>query len=121
MPMRRFNPRLLVLLCTISLLTAAAQNKLTSPKDQFGFNIGDDYRLVNYTQYEAYLKRLDRESDRMAVVDIGKTAEGRTEYTAIITSPENQRNLARYKEINRRLALAEGLTDDQARQLARDG
>jgi hypothetical protein len=102
-----------------------AQNRaaatITSPREQFGWDIGDDYRLVDYTQYEAYLKKLDRESERMVVADIGKTAEGRTEYTAIITSPENQRNLAKYKEINRRLALAEGLTDDQARQLARDG
>src|ERR1700694_3372101 len=96
----------------------AAPAKLTSPKEQFGWDIGDDYRLVNYTQYEQYLKKLDQESDRMTVLDIGKTAEGRTEYTAIITSPENHRNLARYKDISKRLALAEGLTDDQARQLA---
>ena len=40
---------------------------------------------------------------------------------AIITSSENHKNLAKYKDIARRLALAEGLTDDQARQLAKDG
>jgi len=94
---------------------------VTSPRAQFGHDIGDDYMLVNYTQYEQYLQKLDRESDRVRVVDIGKTAEGRTEYTAIITSPENQKNLAKYKDISRRLALAETLTDDQARQLAREG
>ena len=42
-------------------------------------------------------------------------------YLAIITSPANQKNLARYKEISERLAHAEGLTDDQARQLAHEG
>jgi Zinc carboxypeptidase len=113
----------------IALLLAAvaphAQNrtapKITSPKEQFGWEIGDDYRLVNYTQYEQYLKKVDLESDRMTLLDIGRTAEGRTEYTAVITSPENHRNLAKIKEANRRLALAEGLTDDQARQLAHDG
>ena len=57
----------------------------------------------------------------MTVVEIGKTAEGRPEYTAIITSPENHKKLAQIKDANRRLALAEGLNDDQARQLARDG
>ena len=56
------------------LVTAAAQSKLTSPKDHFGFNIGDDYQLVNYTQYEAYLKKLDAESDRMQVREMGKSA-----------------------------------------------
>jgi len=94
---------------------------LTTPKAQFGHDVGDDYFLANYTQYVEYLLKLDRESDRMTVVEIGKTAEGRPEYTAIITSPENQRRLAEIKGTNRRLALADVLGDDQARQLARDG
>jgi Zinc carboxypeptidase len=110
---------------TLSLFAAAssasAQNKITSPKEQFGFNIGDDYQLANYTQYETYLKKLDQESDRLKVVEMGKSAEGRTMYLAIVTSPDNQKKLDRYKEISRRLALAEGLTDDQARALAQEG
>ena len=57
----------------------------------------------------------------MVLHDMGKTAEGRTQWMAIVTSPENHRKLARYKEISRRLALAEGLTDDQARALAKEG
>ena len=51
--------------------------RITAPKAQFGHDIGDDYVLVNYTRYVEYLQKLDRESDRMTVVDIGKTAEGR--------------------------------------------
>ncbi|MGH9143184.1 MAG: M14 family metallopeptidase, partial [Vicinamibacterales bacterium] len=94
--------------------------KVTSPRDQFGFAIGDDYRLVNYTQYTDYLKKLQAQSERMIVTDIGKTEEGRTEFTAIITSPENQRKLPLIKAANRRLALAENLTDEQARVLARE-
>lgn len=48
---------LLLLLLILSLAPAAyAQGKLTSPKEQFGFNIGDDYQLANYTQLEAYFK-----------------------------------------------------------------
>ena len=115
-----------VLLLVLGAAAPAAQQTraagtITSPKEQFGHDIGDDYFLVDYTQYEQYLKKLARESARMTVLDIGRTAEGRIEYTAIITSPENQKRLARYKDINRRLALAEDITDDQARQLSRDG
>jgi len=40
---------------------------------------------------------------------------------AIITSPANQARLARYKDIARRLALAKGLTDADARRLAAEG
>ncbi len=98
----------------------SASSRLTSPKEQFGHDIGDDYFLVNYTQYVDYLKKLDQQSDRMTVIEIGKTEEGRPELTAIITSPENQRRLAQIKDTNRRLALADGLTDDQARALAKD-
>jgi hypothetical protein len=98
-----------------------AQLKVTSPKEQFGHDIGDDYFLVNYTQYVEYLQKMDKESDRMTVMEIGKTEEGRPELTAIITSPENHKKLAQYKEMNRKLALADGIADDQAHQLAKDG
>ena len=68
-----------------------------------------------------YWRKLDRESDRMKMVRIGTTAEGRPMWMAIITSPENQKKLARYQEISRRLALAENLTDAQAHALAAEG
>src|SRR5262245_47972642 len=95
--------------------------RITSPKEEFGANIGDDYFLANYTQIEAYWKRLDGESDRMALVDIGPSEEGRRQWMAIVTAPENFRTLDRYKDISQRLARAEGLTDDQARALAAEG
>ena len=37
---------------------------VTSPLEQFGFNLGDDYQLANYTQLESYWTRLATESDR---------------------------------------------------------
>jgi hypothetical protein len=99
----------------------AAQNGITSPLAQFGHNIGDDYFLANYTQMIDYWRKLDHESDRMKMVQIGTTAEGRPMWMAIITSPENHRRLGRYQEISRRLARAENLSDAQARALAAEG
>jgi hypothetical protein len=98
-----------------------AQGHITSPKEQLGWSVGDDYRLANYTQLTDYWKKLDAESDRLRMVSIGKTAEGRDQYMMIITSPANFAKLDRYKEISARLARAEGLTDDQAHALAREG
>src|SRR5689334_11478751 len=123
-PIRMKSPRLEAL--SIALLLAAApplvaQRSITTPLAQFGHNIGDDYFLANYTQMLDYWRKLDRESDRMRLVRIGTTAEGRPILMAIITSPENFRKLARYQEISRRLALAEGLTDAQAHALAAEG
>jgi len=100
---------------------ASAQTHITTPKEEFGANFGDDYFLASYKQIAAYWHKLDRQSDRMVVEEIGKTAEGRSQLMAIVTSPENHKKLARYKEISARLARAEGLTDAQARALAREG
>ncbi len=57
----------------------------------------------------------------MKLVDIGQTEEGRDQYMAIITSPDNIKNLDQYREISGKLALAEGLTEEQAHALAREG
>ncbi|MEO6525923.1 MAG: M14 metallopeptidase family protein [Gemmatimonadaceae bacterium] len=100
---------------------AAWSQRVTSPREQFGFDIGDDYQLANYTQFERYWRKLATQSDRMKLVDMGRTAEGRTQLMAVISSPANLAKLERYKEISRRLAFADGLTDDQARALAREG
>jgi hypothetical protein len=98
-----------------------AQTRLTTPQEEFGHEIGADYQLPNYQKLMAYWQKLAVQSDRMVLDTIGLTAEGRPQLMAIITSPENHRNLERYKEISRRLALAEGLTDEEARALAREG
>jgi hypothetical protein len=99
----------------------AAQRHITTPKEAFGASFGDDYFLASYRQIADYWRTLDAESDRMKVVEIGKTAEGRPQLMAIVTSPENHAELARLKEISARLARAEGLTDAEARALAKEG
>ena len=113
-------------LCIVTLLTAlglSAQTArhITSPKEEFGFDIGADYRLVNYSQLEGYWKKLASESDRMKLTDIGMTAEGRHQWMAVVSSPENIRNLAHFQDISRRMAAAEGISSDQAHALANEG
>ena len=95
--------------------------RITSPEEAFGARIGDDYFLATLPQFESYWKTLDQQSERMTLVDIGRTEEGRSQWMAVITAPENLRQLERYKDISRRLARAEGLSDAQARALAAEG
>ena len=111
---------LVALLVFAAAVRLPAQN-LTTPEQFFGHAIGADYQLPNYTRFEAYWRTLDRESPRMAVEEIGRTAEGRPQLMAIVTSPENHANLAPYKEISRRLALADGVGEEEARALAKEG
>ena len=98
-----------------------AQAGVTTPFQQFGHNIGDDYFLANYEQMIGYWQKLAKESKRMKLVNIGRTSYGRPMWMAVITSPENQRKLARYQEISRRLAHGDQMTDAQARALAAEG
>jgi hypothetical protein len=109
-------------LLALSLVVKAQKPRsITSPKQQFGHDIGDDYQLVNYTQETEYLNKLAKESDRMKLVDIGPTAEGRHQYMAIISSPANMKNLEHFREISQKLSQAKGLTDEQAKALAEEG
>ena len=98
-----------------------AQQRLTSPKEQFGHDIGADYVLPDYTQFVEYWKKLAGESDRMTLDTIGLTAEGRPQLMAIITSPANRPNVERYRQIAERLARAEGVDSAEARRLAQEG
>lgn len=98
-----------------------AQSRPTSPQQFFGHPIGADYQLPNYTKLHAYFAKVASESDRVVLDTIGLSEEGRPQIMAIVTSPANHRNLARYKEISRRLALAEGVDSTEARRLAKEG
>jgi len=111
----------LIALATAQTATAPRGTQPLSPRQAFGAAIGDDYFLATYTELESYWRRLDRDSDRMSLVDIGRTEEGRAQVMAVVTSPENQAQLERYRGIARRLALAEDLTDEDARALAAQG
>jgi hypothetical protein len=117
----RVRPCLIALVSALVAVGLSAQSSTTPPRQVFGFDLGDDYQLITYTQFADYWRKLDVESDRMVVQEIGKTSEGRPHLMAVVTSPENHKNLKKYQDISKRLALAEGLTDEQARALAKEG
>jgi len=112
--------KLLLLLLSLNPAFSQPLNKITPPKIGT-YTVGDDYFLANYTQLLDYWNKVVKETDRMKLVEIGKTAENRPIMMAIITSPANHKKLARYKEISQRLARAEGLNDEQAHALAAEG
>ncbi|HJR62782.1 MAG TPA: M14 metallopeptidase family protein [Gemmatimonadaceae bacterium] len=119
--MIRIQAHLLLTIALAASLQAQARPAVTSPQTQFGHDIGADYVLPDYTALMGYWQKLARESDRMVLDTIGITAEGRPQLMAIVTSPANHAKRDRFKEIARRLALADGLSEDEARQLAAEG
>jgi hypothetical protein len=121
MPIHRSKP--IACLAALAMVVACplfAQHAISPPKVG-EHTVGEDYFLANYTQLLGYWNTVVKQTDRMQLVEYGKTAEGRPMILAIITSPANLKNLARYQQISQRLARAEGLTDQQAHQLASEG
>lgn len=112
---------LLFMLPFLFLFVFTGAQTIPTPKEHFGFNIGDDYHLANYTQAEAYYKKVADASDRVKLQTIGKTEEGRNQYIIIVSSPENLKNLSKYQNISKQMARAEGLSDETAKKLADEG
>ncbi|WPR75860.1 M14 metallopeptidase family protein [Algoriphagus sp. NG3] len=114
----RLRFTLIILLLTFSI-GVFAQN-VPSPKSHFGFDIGDDYMLANFSQTEAYFKKVAEASDRVRLVEIGKTEYGRSQPMMIVTAPGNFAKLDRYKEISQLMARAE-ITKEEAEKLSIEG
>ena len=119
----RFAVACLLLLVAGYQVRARSQSApaVTSPREHFGSAIGDDYFLASYAQFEDYWTTIDAESERVRLVPIGSTTEGRTQWMAVVSSPDNLARLDRYRDIARRLALGDGLSYEEARLMAAEG
>ncbi|MGY8776924.1 MAG: M14 family zinc carboxypeptidase, partial [Longimicrobiales bacterium] len=102
-------------------MPAFAQERVTTPTEHFGHEVGADYVLFNYEALHEYFITLASQSDRMVLDTLGLTEEGRPHIQAIITSPENHANIARYREISAKLAKADGVSREEALSLAAEG
>ncbi|MBP6288123.1 MAG: peptidase, partial [Ferruginibacter sp.] len=109
---------LLLLLC-FAVNPSTAQ-KIPTPKEHFGFNIGDNYQLATFTQTEAYFKKLAAASGRAKYTVIGKTEEGRDQFMLIVTSPQNLNKLEQYKQIAQKMGNAD-VSMEEAKQMAKEG
>lgn len=91
------------------------------PEEVLGFKVGADYHLATYTQAIQYFKKLEENSDRIKLFDFGKTSMDQDMTYAVISSPENLSKLDHYKQISKRLSLARGLSEAEAKKFAQEG
>ncbi len=92
-----------------------------TPESVLGFEPGADFHLATYEQSIEYFEKLDAASNRLTLLRVGQTSEGRDWYIALISSAKNLGNLDRIVEISERLAHPEGLSEDSAHVLSREG
>lgn len=116
--MRLHRSLLLAVLAAAPL--AAQQPRLTTPKEALGYDVGADYRLPTYSQLQRWWEQLAKQSPRMKLDTIGRTAEGRPQLMAIISSPANIAKLEEYRKTSE--TLGRGRVDEAtARRLAATG
>ena len=109
--------------CALGLMawTVPVVAQVPTPESVLGFSVGADFHLASYDDSIAYYERLDAATDQLTLVHVGETSFGRPFYLALISSSDNLANLERYRKIAHRLAHPQGLTNDEARALAREG
>ncbi|MBY0375763.1 MAG: hypothetical protein K2Q23_17335, partial [Bryobacteraceae bacterium] len=91
-----------------------------SPKEHLGHEAGADYKIADFTAIRTYFEKLAQTSDRIRLETFGTSAGGRPLFVAYISSPENLRQLERYKQISRRLTLGQAAAAE-AKTLAAEG
>lgn len=116
--MQKIYFRLFLLFFALS--SVATAQTIPSPKSHFGFEIGEDYMLANYTASEAYFEKVAAASDRVRLVSIGQTEYGREQPMMIVTAPQNFEKLDRYKEISQALGRAR-MSREEAEELISEG
>jgi hypothetical protein len=95
--------------------------QVPTPESVLGHKPGDDFFLATYDESLGYFQKLAASTDKLKLVRVGKTTRGLDWYIAYISSAKNLAELDKYKETAKKLALVKGLSDADARALARTG
>ncbi len=116
---------LLALALISSALVAPARlaqaQQLTTPEKHFGFQMGADRKMARWDDMVAYYQLLEKESDKIKVVDAGPTTMSNPFLVLFISSPANLAQLDQLRQINAKLSDPRGLTEAEAKQLVKDG
>ena len=93
MRLLRSVPAFLSVLVFLFATPLLSGQNVPTPESVLGFEVGADFHLATYEQSLDYFQRLDAASDRLELVEVGRTSFGRPWYLALISSAENPRTL----------------------------
>ncbi|MFD0796390.1 M14 family zinc carboxypeptidase [Maribacter chungangensis] len=110
---------ILLLFCFL-LGTHLQAQVIPTPESVFGHEVGATYHLINYEQSIDYFKKLTAASDRMEMMHVGHTSEGRPWHISVISTPENLKNLDAIRENTMRIAHPEGLSEKDLQTIIKD-
>lgn len=97
------------ILLILSPIVLSAQDKVTSPESYFGFQMGADRQLARWDKIVDYFSLIEKQSDRLKVINMGPSTEGQPFLLVIISSPANLANLDQLQKINKKLSNPKGI------------
>jgi len=115
--MKHYFQHLFALFILISLSVNA---QIPKPSETFGFEVGADYKLADYDQMLAYYEKLAASTNRVQMIDIGKSVMGRPIKLLFISSEENMKSLDKWRTISEKLSRAR-ISPDEAKKLSIEG
>lgn len=101
-------------------LSSIINAQIPKPSDIFGFEVGADYKLADYDQMLSYYEKLANATDRVQMIDIGKSVMNRPIKLLFISSAENMKSLEKWRLISEQLSRAT-ISDRKARTLSVEG
>jgi hypothetical protein len=120
MKLKKFFAQIITPVFLFSLVASAYSAEIPDPETFFGHKPGADFKLIRWEKIHEYFQLLGKNSDRVKIENLGKTTMGNPFILAIISSPENLLNLAKYKEIAGKLAQGK-IPSEEAGRLAAEG
>ncbi|HEX9650080.1 MAG TPA: M14 family zinc carboxypeptidase, partial [Cyclobacteriaceae bacterium] len=115
------NLRIRTLLALFIFVFAfAGTAQIPRPSETFGFEPGADYKMAGYDQMLAYYEKLAASTDRVQMIEIGKSVHGRPIKLLFISSEENMKSLDKWREISEKLARAR-IDESEATRLSKEG
>ena len=93
--------------------------RVTTPDEFLGFRAGEDRKLAGWSDMVGYFNRLDSESDRVAVEEIGRSTEGLPFILCSISSSDNLSRMDEIRETQQSLADPSSLGEIDPARLIR--
>jgi hypothetical protein len=94
---------------------------LPSPEQFFGFQMGADRKLAGWDRLHAYYQQLARGSDKLRLVELGKSSEGRPYIALFISSAANLARLDQLRQMNATLADPRGVPPAEIDRIVAQG
>ncbi|MBR5528138.1 MAG: hypothetical protein IKV97_03975 [Clostridia bacterium] len=94
---------------------------IPSPTDFFGFIPGSDRKMIRWDKLCEYYDTLNSLSDKMEIIEAGKSCEGNRFIFILVSSAENLKNKEKFREISQKLSDPVKLSGQEIETLCNDG